>query len=223
MQKFGLKCLVKVLAVILSFLIHGMANRAADRKDIRYALETVRAELVRNIEDIGQLHDYLLQERKSAEYLLEHRASLDKCPADSVIFHTNMIRADLAVTLSDNASDLLKSSPVSHMVDRNGLLMKIIRAYDACEWIATNQNRRTETRNARLNRSVKDHNPFLPDGSVDIARFIKSGSGLYAVSWISNQPDPSIVADIRDIEVAIDGIDEFLACKRLPVRRLKLI
>ena len=66
MQKFGLKCLVKVLAVILSFLIHGMANRAADRKDIRYALETVRAELVRNIEDIGQLHDYLLQERKSA-------------------------------------------------------------------------------------------------------------------------------------------------------------
>ena len=143
MHKLGLKCLVKILAVIVSFLIHGMANKAADRKDIRYALGTVRTELIHNAEDITQIHDHLVQERKSAEYLIEHRTGLDKCPADSVTFHSSMINTDPEFTLSDNASGLLKSSPVSHIVDGNGLLMKIIRAYDTCEWIASNQNRRT--------------------------------------------------------------------------------
>lgn len=223
MSKFGLKCLVKFLAVIISFLIHGMADRAADRKDIRYALETVRTELVSNAEYIRQIHDYLVQERKSAEYLIEHRAALDKCPADSITFHSSMIRADLPVTLSSNASDMLKASSVSQMIGDEKLLMQIIRAYDTCTWISSNQDRRTEARNTRFDLFIDDRSTFAPGGTVDIQKFIRTGAGLYAVKWITNQPDPSIIADVTDIQDAIDGIDRFLACNPLPVRKLRLL
>ena len=223
MKKLGLKCLVKFLAVIVSFLIHGMANKAADRQDIRYVLETVRAELITNAEDVMQIHDQLAQERRSAKYLLEHRTGLDKCPADSVTFHSNMIHKDVEVKLSDNASDLLKASPVSHIVDGTGLLMKIIRAYDTCEWIASDQSRRAEARKARLGFLINDQSAISTGSAIDIHKFIKTEAGFYAVSWISRQSDPSIVADITDIQEAIDGIDEFLARKRLPVRQLKLL
>ena len=223
MQKFGLKCLVKFLAVIVSFLIHGVANKEADRKDIRYALETVRTELLSNAEDVRQIHDYLVQERKSAEYLLEHRTGLDKCPADSVTFHGNVIHSDVKVTLSDNASNLLKTSPVSQMIDGNSLLMKIIRAYDTCELIASNQSRRTEARNARFGLFSDGQAALSPGSASDIHSFIRTEAGLYAVSWITSQPEPSVVADITDIQDAIDGIDEILACKRLPVRKFKIL
>ena len=223
MKKLGFKCLVKFLAVIVSFLIHGMANKAADRQDIRYVLETVRAELVTNAEDVMQIHDQLVQERKSAKYLLEHRTGLDKCPADSVTFHSDMIHKDVDVKLSDNASDLLQASPVSHIVDGTGLLMKIIRAYDTCDWIASNQSRRTEARDARLAPIVDGQATSFAGTEIDIPRFIKTEAGFYAVSWISRQSDPSIIADITDIQEAIDGIDEFLARKRLPVRQFKLL
>ena len=223
MKKLGLKCLVKILAVIVSFLIHGMANKAADRKDIRYALETVRTELISNAEDVRQIHDRLVQERKSAEYLLEHRTGLDKCPADSVTFHGNMINTKVEIALSDNASDLLKASPVSHIIDGNALLMKIIRAYDTCEWIASNQSKRSKARNARIGFLIDEQTVLSTGSAVDIQKFIETDTGFYAVSWITTQSDPSIVADIKDIQDAIDGIDEFLARKRLPVRRLKLI
>ena len=223
MQKFGLKCLVKCLAVIVSFLIHGVANKEADRKDIRYALETVRMELASNAEDVRQIHDHLVQERKSAEYLLEHRAGLDKCPADSVSFHGRMIRSDVDVKMSDNASNLLRTSPVSQMIDGNGLLMKIIRAYDACELIASNQSKRTEVRDARFGLYINEQATFSPGNATDIHRLIRSEAGLYAVSWITRQPDPSVLADITDIQDAIDGIDKVLASKRLPVRKVKIL
>ena len=222
MQKFGLKCLVKFLAVVISFLIHGMANNAADRQDIRYALEMVRTELASNAEDVRQIHDHLVQERKSAEYLLEHRTGLDKCPADSVTFHSNMIHSDVPVMLTNNASDLLKASSVSQLIGDDELMMRIIRAYDSCEWIASNHSRRTEARNARFALFINGQSAFSPD-AADIPKFMRTGGGLYTVSWITRQPDPSIVADVTEIQDAIDGIDRFLACKRLPVRKIKIL
>ena len=223
MSKFGLKCLVKILAVIISFLIHGMADRAADRKDIRYALEMVRSELVTNAEQVREIHDYLVQERKSAEYLLENSAALDKCPADSVSFHGSMIRADLPVTLSSNASDMLKASSVPQLIGDEKLLMQIIRAYDTCTWISSNQDRRMEARNNRFELFVNDRSTFSSGGTVDFPVFMKTVPGKYAVKWITNQPDPSIIADVTDIQDAIEGIDRFLALKPLPVRKLRLL
>jgi hypothetical protein len=223
MNKFGLKCSVKFFAVIVSFLIHGLADRAADRKDIRYALETIRAELMNNAENVMQINDRLVQERKSAEYLLEHRFMLDKCPADSVTFHSSMIHEDMPVTLSMDASDLLRISSVPQLIGDSKLLMQIIRAYDTCEWIASTQIRRTEARNAQLNSFINGQAAVSNGGAIDITGFMRTGAGLYAVSWVTSQPEPSILADAKDIQNAIDSIDRYLSFKRLPVRKLKIL
>ena len=135
----------------------------------------------------------------------------------------DIINRELEVKLSDNATDLLQSSSVSRIIDGNGLLMTIIRAYDTCDWIVSDQNRRAEARKALLDILINDQTLFLAGNTIDIPRFIGTESGLFAVNWISQQPDPSITADIADIQDAIDGIDEFLAIKRLPVRRFKIL
>ena len=223
MTKFGLKCLVKFLAVVISLLIHGATDRAADRKEIRYALEMVRTELVKNAEDVRYIHEHLVQERKSAEYLLSHITGLDKCPADSVSYHSEMIRADVPVTLSNDASDLLKASSVSQMIGDRKLLMKIIRAYDTCEWIVSSQDRLTKERDSRFGLFINERSSFSPDGTIDIPGIIRTGAGMYTVKWITSKPEPSVLADVTEIQDAIDGIDKYLSFKRLPVRKLKIL
>ncbi|MBO6044574.1 MAG: hypothetical protein J6P69_01820, partial [Bacteroidales bacterium] len=55
-----------VLGIIITFSVQGIIDRARVRREVRSALELVRAELAANIEDIDTMSDYLRQERKSA-------------------------------------------------------------------------------------------------------------------------------------------------------------
>ena len=116
-----------VLGIFITFAIQGMIDRSRDRKNTRSSLELVRSELVRNIEDVSIINEFLLTEKRSAEYLLANRDSLDKCPVDSVRYHEGIILADVSFSLSQDALELLKmSSSVFQNVGSNDLSMKII-------------------------------------------------------------------------------------------------
>ncbi len=135
-----------VLGIFITFAIQGMIDRSRDRKNTRSSLELVRSELVRNIEDVSIINDFLLTEKRSAEYLLANRDSLEKCPLDSVRYHAGIILADVSFSLSQDALELLKMSSVFQNVGNNDLSMKIIRAYDCCGAIVGNVNRHISTR-----------------------------------------------------------------------------
>lgn len=203
--------LAVILGIVITFAIQGKIDRTADRKDVRAALELVRSELTTNLEDIGIMQDYLRQERKSAEYFLEHRSALDRCPEDSVIFHGSMIFADASITLSHDALELLKNSSIFQKVGDSGLSMKIIRAYDTCESAVTNLNRHVSTRNAQFDASVTDKtaSQFASNGSIDMRKYIKTPYGLYTIRWITAQPDPEELVDEEDILAAVEAIDAY--------------
>lgn len=204
-----------VLGIIITFSVQGVIDRAHVRREVRSALELVRAELAANIEDIDTMSDYLRQERKSAEYFLDNRAKLASCPADSISFHSGVIFAEASITLSHDALELLKMSSLFQKIGDNDTSMKIIRAYDTCSSIAANLNRHIEARNALFDSSINEQTArkFATKGSIDIKEFIKTNFGLYAVRWLSNQIGPEYYADVTDLEAAISAIDRFLGSK----------
>lgn len=205
-----------VLGIIITFSVQGIIDRAHVRREVRSALELVRAELVANIDDIGTMSDYLRQERRSAEYFLENRTKLASCPTDSISFHSGVIFAEASITLSHDALELLKMSSLFQKIGDNDTSMKIIRAYDTCSSIASNLNRHIDTRNAMYDSSINEQTArkFATKGSIDIKEYIKTNFGLYTIRWLSLQSGPEYYADTEDLEKAITSIDAFLGSKR---------
>ena len=175
-----------VLGIIITFSVQGVIDRAHVRREVRSALELVRAELVANIDDIKTMSDHMRQERKSAEYFLNNRLTLSKCPADSVNYHTGQIFAE------------------------------IIRAYDSCENAVSNLKNHIATRDEMIDRSINESNVrrIAAKGNIDIKEYIKTGYGQYVIQWMSSQVGPEYYADVSDLEAAISAIDGFLGSKR---------
>lgn len=206
-----------VLGIVITFTIQGMIDRSQEKKDVRSALQLVRTELLTNIDDIGVMCDYLAQERTAAAYILEHRGDLDRCPADSVNFHSGIIFADASISVSQDALELLKSSSLFQKIGNNALSMKIIRAYDDCGTIAAALNKHLDTRNNLFEHSVneKTARQFASAGSIDIRDYVKTDYGLYAISHLTTQADIGGSIDVTDIREAVEAIDSYLG-KRSP-------
>jgi hypothetical protein len=205
-----------VLGIIITFSVQGIIDRAHVRREVRSALELVRAELVANIDDINTMSDYLRQQRKSAEYFLANRTTLAKCPTDSIYFHSGFVFADASITISQDALELLKMSSLFQKIGDNDTSMKIIRAYDTCSSAVTVLNHHIEERDELFKNSINETNVrrVAGNGSIDIKEYMKTGYGLYVIRWLSDQISPDHYADVSDLEDAIKAIDSYLAGKQ---------
>ena len=199
------------LGIFITFTIQGIIDRAHDRKNARSSLELVRAELVKNIEDVSLIKDYLYDEKRSAQYFIDHKDSLRDCPKDSLDYHTGVIFADVIMSLSHDALELLKMSSVFQKIGDNDLSMKIIRAYDTCGAIVDNVNQHIAARDARFEKSIdrETAGKYALEGWIDVEKFIKTDYGSYAMKWITFQPDPEFYTDVTDLEEAISAIDSY--------------
>ena len=207
------------LGMVCTFIGQGMIDRKADREEVRSSLELVRAELATNLEDIEEIANYIKDERKSAKYFLNNRTTIDKCPTDSINYHTGMLFADASITLSHDALELLKMSAIFQKLGNNQLSMDIIRAYDSCEYSVALYNKYISDRDEKFNQTINEKSvqQFATTGNIDMKKFIKNPYGLYTVRWISNQVAPDTELFVNDIDKAIKAIDGYL----LPVRHYK--
>ena len=208
--------LAVILGIVITFAVQGMIDNHHDKKEVASALELVRTELSTNIDDIQVMSGYLQQEKRSARYLLDNRNSLGDCPRDSVEFHSSMLFADAAITVSYDALELLKSSSLFQKIGDNTVAMAIIRAYDTCGAIVTNMNRHIENRTALLESSINPQSASLyaSEGAIDIGKFIQTAYGSYAVGRIANQPDVTEFNDVSDVEDALEAIEKYIHKRR---------
>jgi hypothetical protein len=206
------------LGMICTFVGQGMIDRKANRQEVHSALELVRNELAANLEDINTFVDYLNDERKAVDYFLVNRTKLDKCPVDSVNYHSSMLFADAYITLSNDALELLKVSSLFQKIGNNQLSMDIIRAYDSCEYAVVNFNKFISDRDEQFKKTINEKSVslFASTGNIDIKKFIKTTYGLYTIRWMSTQASPD-TSYINDLEKAIKSIDGYL----FPVRHYK--
>ena len=201
-----------ILGIAITFTVQGIIDRSRDRKDVRSALELVRTELLSNRADILLVRDYLLQERSSAMYFVAHGASLADCPADSILYHSGMLLADVSIALSQDALELLKSSSLFQKMGNTRLSMDIIRAYDTCELLVGSVKHHLSARDARFDGAITEQTAgrFSAAGSLSIPEFIKTEYGRYAVQWLTVQPESSSSIDVSDIDRAVTSIDTYL-------------
>ena len=186
--------LAVILGIVITFAVQGVINRGQDRREVRSALELVRSELATNLEDIGMLDDFLDETQVSARYLVAHEKDIDKCPEDSVLYHTGIVYSDVSVALSHDALELLKMSTLFPKIGDNNLSMKIIRAYDTCDLLVSNFTRYLSFRDNQGSNKAQQ----LTDRILLKAR------------WFIDQPIPEEYMDTADIQDAIDAIDTFL-------------
>ena len=196
---FWLNVLSVVLGIAITFSIQGIIDHSRDRKEVRSALELIRSELQVNRDDIAEITEYLRQERRSASYLAAHSNDLNGCPIDSVLYHGGIVFAEASITTSHDALELLKMSSLFQKIGDNNLSMKIIRAYDACESIASTVNRHIETRNSRFQVAIDD-----------IREYVRTETGYYTILWLATQAEPSSFTDPVDLDAAIRAIDVYL-------------
>lgn len=212
MKDFLTKLLSVVLGIAITFTVQGIMDRKHTKKDVRAALELVRTELGTNIDDIGVMTDYLKKERAAAQYFVDHRKTLAKCPADSISYHSSFLFADATISMSSDALELLKNSSLFQKIGDRPLSMKIIRAYDTCQTISATLNQLVIDRNAHFEASINDKTAALlaPTGSISIKDYIKTDYGYYAIRRITSQASIDQYADITDIEEAIAAINDYL-------------
>lgn len=211
-KSFIIQSLSVILGIFITFAIQGMIDRSHDRKEVKSAMWLVRTELTTNLEDITTIKEFLRQERKSAQYFVDHSQDIDSCPSDSIDYHSGIILADVNATVINDALELLKSSSLFQKLGSSLLSMKIIRAYDSCQMAVDIINRHFADRNARFENSINESNVkrFAGDGSIDISDYIKSDYGLYSVKWLTNQVVADQIEDVSDIQDALKAIDDFL-------------
>jgi len=207
-----------VLGIIITFTIQGMIDRAGDRKNVRSALELVRSELLTNMDDIVIMREYLEQERRSADYFLCHVSELDRCPADSIAFHSSVLFGNASISVCQDALELLKLSSLFQKAGDKLLSMKIIRAYDSCESTARFINRRLDDHKALFDRSITAQNAaqIAPAGYIDIREYLKTDFGRYAIRSVAVQASAENFTDLSDVRAAVDAIDAYLGGKRRP-------
>ena len=198
-----------VLGIVITFAVQGKIDRIHESKEVASALDLVRTELLANIDDINVMSDYLRQEKKAADFFLDNRFSLKKCPEDSISYNGNLLFADAAISVSSDALELLKSSSLFQKIGDKDLSMKIIRAYDTCGAIASSMNRHLEDRNNRFDKAINNETAkqLITGSNINIRKFISSPYGAYSIQWVANQPDPSQYVDISDINAAIEAIN----------------
>ena len=212
MKEFLSNLLSVVLGIAITFAVQAIIDRSQTKKDIRAALELVRTELGTNIDDIGVMTDYLNQERAAARYFIDHRQTLDSCPAASVSHHSGILFADASISISSDALELLKNSSLFPKIGDQSLSMKIIRAYDTSQSIAAVLNQHVIDRNNHFEATINEKTAALyaSDGFISIRDYIKTDYGYYALSRITSLADIEAYADITDIEDAIAAISTYL-------------
>ena len=209
---FFTNMLAVILGIVITFSIQAMIDRAQDRRDVKAALALIRTELAANREDIGTMRELLEQERRSAAYIVNNRASLKDCPADSVRYHCGIVNSELSITLSHDALELLKMSSLFQKIGSNDLSMKIIRAYDACTFAAATLNGRISDRNEQLQDLIDEQltDQHTSDWIVIISRLVQTEKGLYFFRQLTSPSATGMFDELSEIDEALAAIDAVL-------------
>ena len=201
-----------VLGIVITFAVQGRINRLQDRREVDSALRLVRTELAANRDDIGAMREFLQEECRSAAYFLENRKALSRCPADSVLYHSGVLFADVSIFLSSDALELLKMSSLFQKIGNNDLSMKIIRAYNSCSTLETALNGHIRERDNRFQNLMEGRFAGRKDkdGLIKATDLLQSDYGLYTIRRLAAGLATDSMTDVTEIDEAIDALDKYL-------------
>jgi len=193
-----------ILGIVITFSIQGIIDQSNEKDDVNSALSLVREELCGCLSDISQSAQIMDMEHYSSLYIVSQADSIDACPPDSLEYYGQTLIKEMILTLPNDALELLKSSSLFPKIGDNSLSLKIIRAYDQCEAVATLFRRSQQIKTERISDIRKS-------GEFIISKTVKTKEGLNLIKSLGIQDGTYIRNGIPDIEDAIAAIDQYLA------------
>lgn len=203
--------LAVALGIVITFAVQGLMDKKTEKSDLRAGLNLVRKELTSNIEDLRYAATDLEEISRSAQYLYDNAADIDKCPQDSVDYHWENLKAENYLTLPDDALQMLKSTHLYSPLISRELSLSIVRAYDIFDALTRAFNNYTERRLTSIEK-IDDH--FMLEGSdlnsaVDLKTWLASPQAKKLLITVASQRGSWFERAIQDID-AFTYIDEYL-------------
>lgn len=204
-----------VLGIILTFMGSDWIENRNTQRDVKSALQLVKAELETNRETILDGKKRIEQEIRAAHFLLKNKDSLSFVSKDSLSYYFNMPFQTSFITFTTDALELMKSSALFPQIKNKQLGLSIIQAYVSIKAVdalyATYQNLKKE-RNDWLDTKPEVKRLYVQKLSADQlwSRLLATDEGLDLLFQIPNLINlESFDYLITDIDNTIKAIEKY--------------
>jgi hypothetical protein len=204
-----------MLGIILTFMGSDWIENRNTQRDVKSALQLVKAELETNRETILDGKKRIEQEIRAAHFLLKNKDSLSFVSKDSLSYYFNMPFQTSFITFTTDALELMKSSALFPQIKNKQLGLSIIQAYASIKAVdalyATYQNLKKE-RNDWLDTKPEVKRLYVQKLSADQlwSRLLATDEGLDLLFQIPNLINlESFDYLITDIDNTIKAIEKY--------------
>lgn len=204
-----------VLGIILTFTGSDWIERRNTQRDVKSALQLVKAELETNRKTMLDGKRIIEREIRAAHFLLKNKDSLSFVSKDSLKYYSNMPFRASFITFTTDALELMKSSALFSQVKDRQLGLSIIQAYasikSADALYTTYQNLKKE-RNDWLDAKPDIKRIYAQKLSADQlwSYLLTTDEGYDLLFQIPNMVNPeSFDYLIKEIDATIQAIEEY--------------
>jgi len=206
--------LAVILGIVITFSIQNISDAKKQRSNVKSALQLVRDELDGCRQDLNTVLQMMDLEAKGAAYILKNADNLKQCPQDSISLYGTAVITEMVLTLPSDALELLKTSSLFQTINDNSLSLKILRAYDQCQAQQQVFAHHESVKSDVFSKACKtdDVNLLNKDESyISISQIAKDKVGrTMLIRLMLNDAAASVHGSLKDIETAIDAINEYL-------------
>lgn len=117
------------LGIIITFAGSDWIEDRKTQKEIKGALQLVKAEMQTNQETLQNLIERITLEQRGARYLLEYKNQLEEMSVDSLNKYASLPFQWANFTFSNNAMEMLKASGLIQKIENKELSIEILSIY----------------------------------------------------------------------------------------------
>ena len=215
MEDFVCNFTAVVLGIILTFMGSDWIENRNTQRDVKSALQLVKAELNTNRKAILDGKKRIEQEIRAAHFLLKNKDSLSFVSKDSLSYYSNMPFRTSFITFTTDALELMKSSALFPQIKDKQLGLSIIQAYasiKAADALYTTYQNLKKERNDWLDAKPEVKHLYVQKLSVDQlwTRLSAIDEGRDLLFQIPNLMNPeSFDYLITDIDNTIKAIEKY--------------
>lgn len=124
---------VVILGIVITFAVSNAVSAHAKAKEVAQAMQIIKNELELNKKTLQKISHTLAYEREASRYILRFEGQIEKADRDSLQMYLNAPYTSSRFIYSGNALEMLKSSALIPHVQKKGVILQILDAYNQLE------------------------------------------------------------------------------------------
>lgn len=130
---FILQLLVVILGIVVTFAAGNAVSERTKAKEVAKAMEIVKNELERNLEDFDQITERLRLEQRICRYIRSYEKHIEEASADTLRKYLSMPFQVSSFIPASDAMEMLRASSLLPNVENKELVLDILKAYNGLQ------------------------------------------------------------------------------------------